>query len=356
MTDTHSNDITVTPTECAAVLRAYARRGWNLMIDGQPGIGKSDLFAQVTDALIDAGELDHAITLHPAVADPTRYDGHAVYDRDDKQARHVPYAELAWLVGLPESARVAVLVDDLGQATPAVQNALMHLLLSQEINGQRIRCRVAWVACTNRKGDRANVRGISEPVKGRFHSLLHLTPDLGSWLEWAARSGVPWEMIAFVKFRPEVLSAWEPTSDIRNTPTPRTIARAADILRCEDLPPECLLPALAGAIGERFASELVAYLKVVDDMPSIDGILLRPDTAPVPAEPGVTWATCAALAARTTRQTAPAVMQYVARMPAEFAVFAIKSAVLTTPGITNTREFTAWAAAHPELLGYSDAE
>ncbi len=69
----------------------------------------------------------------------------------------------------------ACFIDDLGQATPAVQAAAMQLILARTLNGHRVSDHVVFIAATNRRTDRAGVSGILEPVKSRFATLVELT-------------------------------------------------------------------------------------------------------------------------------------------------------------------------------------
>lgn len=47
----------------------------------------------------------------------------------------------------------ACFIDDLGQATPAVQAAAMQLILALTLNGHRVSDQVVFVAATNRRTD-----------------------------------------------------------------------------------------------------------------------------------------------------------------------------------------------------------
>lgn len=136
-----------------------------VLIKGTPGIGKSDVVAQAAQKI--GWPL---IISHPVVADPTDYKGlpFAV----DGHAKFLPFGDLEKL--LETKTPLIYFLDDLGQATPAVQSAVMQLLLARQINGHKISKEVRFVAATNGRADRANVQGILEPVKSRFASIVEL--------------------------------------------------------------------------------------------------------------------------------------------------------------------------------------
>jgi len=60
-----------------------------------------------------------------------------------------------------------------------------------------------------------------------------------------------------------------------------------------------------GGIGRGAAIEFTGFLRVFRSLPSLDGILLNPATAPVPDEPSALCAVATGLARRTTEQNSP---------------------------------------------------
>jgi len=97
----------------------------------------------------------------------------------------------------------------------------MQLILARRINGYKVSDQVTFLAATNRKQDKAGVSGILEPVKSRFVSIVELEPDLEDWAAWAASNSLPAELIAFVRFRPNLLNDFTPSVDITK-PRPRS--------------------------------------------------------------------------------------------------------------------------------------
>ena len=113
----------------------------------------------------------------------------------------------------------------------AVHNcSFMQLLLARRVNGHALPEHVTFVAATNRRTDRAGVSGILEPVKSRFAAIVELEPNLDDWCQWAFTAGVPAELIAFLRFRPDLLCKFTPSADLTNCPLPRTWAHVAQLL------------------------------------------------------------------------------------------------------------------------------
>jgi len=328
--------LTLNSRELATYLAAAFPAKRNTLITGAPGIGKSDLIGQ---ACTTAGA--DLILSHPVVSDPT--DAKGLPWVVDGQASFLPFGDLRRAMS---ADRLTVwFLDDLGQATPATQSAYMQLLLAREVNGHRISDHVVFAGATNRRTDRANVSGVLEPVKSRFTTIIELTPDLDGWCDWALGHDVPAELIAFLRFTPDLLCKFVPSNDLTNSPVPRTWANAAAILKM-GLPSNILHVALAGAVGEGAATQLLAFLRLYAQLPNIDAILLSPSTAPIPDAPSALYAVTAALAHRATAGNFDRVAQYAQRLMTghgEFAALLVRDAVKRKPELANTTAYVRLA-------------
>lgn len=306
-----------------------------ILITGAPGIGKSDIVAQ---ACAEAGA--DMILSHPAVADPTDAKGLPWIAPDATSATFLPFGELAQ--ALRATRPTVWFLDDLGQAPASVQASFMQLLLARRVNGHVLPDCVSFVAATNRRTDRAGVAGILEPVKSRFASIVELEPNVSDWARWALANGIPAELVAFLRFRPELLSAFNASADLTNSPSPRTWSNAAWILAL-DLPKPERAEALAGAVGDGAATEFLAFLEMFRQLPSIDGILLDADSAVVPAEPSALYATCTALAARAGEAAFPRVARYAERLQergaGDFAALLIRDVCRRFPAVQHSPAF-----------------
>lgn len=311
-----------------------------VLITGAPGVGKSDLVAQ---AASEAGA--DMILSHPAVADPTDAKGLPWPAKDGEHATFLPFGELARAIAAEKPT--VWFLDDLGQATPAVQASFMQLLLARRVNGHAIPDCVTFVAATNRRADRAGVSGILEPVKSRFASILNLEPTLDDWCEWAYTNDVSPEVIAFLRFRPDLLTKFEPSADMANSPCPRTWAHAAKLVNL-NLPKEVELAAFAGAVGEGAAGEFVAFLRVFREMPNPDVVLMKPDEAQIPKELSTLYALTTALAARATPENFGSISRYAGRLmenqKGEFATLLILDSCKREPKLAHSPEITKLAS------------
>lgn len=324
----------VNPSQLVSLLTAYVQRALPVLITGRPGIGKSDIVEQVAKAT--AHDL---LISHPVVEDPTDSKGLPFPSADGSTAKHLPFGDLERAV---HSDRPLIwFLDDLGQASPAVQAAKMQLLLARRVGDHVLPPHVTFVAATNRRGDNAGVTGILDPVISRFATVVELAPTIDDWTAWAVRSNVPAELIAFLRFRPDLLSVQKTTRDIENTPSPRSWGFVAKTMGV--VPKDLELVSYAGSVGEAAATELMAFLGIYRELPSPDAILLSPDTAMIPEKPAALYAVSSALAAYSTEGNFDRVLTYTDRLIGEghreFAALLARDAIRRTPVLQNTHAF-----------------
>ena len=328
------------PNELTQLLTVSINNRLPVLIKGAPGIGKSDL---VDQACMACGA--DLVISHPVVSDPVDFKGMPAVV--DGCATFLPFGDLQALI---DADRPTVyFLDDLGQAPPSVQAAAMQLILARRINGHHVSDQVTFVAATNRKADKAGVSGILEPVKSRFATIVELQPDLDDWVKWALGNDMPTELIAFIRFRPGLLHDFKPTSDITNTPCPRTISNVGRLLNA-GIPPELEYEIIAGAAGEGFAAEFLGFLKIYRTLPNPDVVLMDPPNADVPTDPATLYAICGALARKSGEQTIDRLIRYANRLTPEFNVLLIRDCVQISPDVVNSRSFIEWASKNSDVL------
>ncbi|MDH3664567.1 MAG: MoxR family ATPase [Alphaproteobacteria bacterium] len=316
-------------------------------IEGPPGIGKSDVVAQVAKerhgrngASADAWFLD----VKPAQRDPVDFTGLPV---PDMEARVTNWLRPGFL---PSEGGGILFLDELTAATPQVQNVLLELILQRKIGDHRLPDGWSIVTAGNGAKDRAYAATLGTAMANR---LIHLEAiaDLDDWCRWALDAGLPVLLIAFMRFRPTLLHQFDPQSDEKAFPSPRSWAAVGKIL-AQRPPAEIRLSLLRGAVGEAAAVQLEAFLDVYQALPSIDQVLADPDNAPVPgvSEPAARYAIAAALTERASAQSIQPIATYAGRLPAELAGMVMLGSIRRDPEIRDTRPFISWAADNGDLM------
>ncbi len=328
------------PKEMVETLVTCIKNNMPVLLKGSPGIGKTDIVKQA--ARIAGADL---IVTHPVVSDPTDYKGMPFMK--DGVAEFMPFGDLRKLINATE--KTIFFTDDLGQAPQSVQAAVMQLILARRINGFPVSDQVVFMAATNRHTDRAGVSGILEPVKSRFMSILELEVDLEDWVVWALAHNLPVPLIAFIRFRPELLHNFKPTIDLTNSPCPRTVAHVGAIVDAK-FPGNVEYEMISGATGEGFASEFIGFLKVWREIPLPSSILNDPDSATIPHEPATLYALTGALARIVLPDQMGNLMKYLTRLDqGEFTVLCLRDATRRDENLMSTPEFIKWVAGNSDF-------
>ena len=295
------------PSDVTTLLTAMLPHKYPPLLTGAPGVGKSQLVEQASKL---AG-FKKMIISHPVMSDPTEAKGIPWMEAGKKFADWIPYGDLYEIINT--KVPLVWFIDDIGQATPATQASYMQPLLTRMVNGKKIPDCVTMVAATNRRTDRAGVSGILEPVKSRFVTIVDVEPNLEDWCGWAIKTNQPAEVIAFLRFRPELLHQFTPTLDLVNSPNPRTWESAGKIIRL-NLPSRIELAALIGTIGEATAAQVTAFLRTYRELPSLDGILADPEGATIPTEPSALYAVVIGLAYKSNPNNFARIATYADRL------------------------------------------
>ncbi len=336
----------LTPSQVERLLTAYISAGHSVLVVSAPGLGKSSIVEQVSV------KLGHDLMIfHPVVSDPTDFKGMPwVLEMKDgsKQAVFLPFNDLDRLC--KATGPTMAFLDDIGQAPPAVQAALMQLLLARKINGHEISKKVVFVGATNRKQDKAGVKGMLEPVKSRWQSIVHMEADVDDWAKWANAHGVSPELVAFLrKHRPELLHKFEATAELTNSPCPRGWENLDKGYRLK-LDKDLEIAAFAGAVGQGPAMEFMSYLQIYRQLELPENILKNPKTARIPNDPSVLWATVTSLARHSNDKNIQPICEYANRIGDEYSVLLIKDCIDVDSSVTTTRPMIEWAATHADVV------
>jgi hypothetical protein len=362
---------TLTPVKLFKSLVKSILNGHQFLIVGAPGVGKTDIVTQAVDFIRKWVMPCNLIILHPVVSDPTDFKGYPAIVNG--KATFLAFAELETMI--KADVLTVVFFDDLGQASPMVQAAAMQLILGRQINGHKISDKIVFVAATNRKEDFAAVAGILEPVKSRWTSIVQLIVDAVQWLGWAEGKGqfqmdgdylknwwtkrqaeiaaddgkINKYVRAFIARRPGLLHDFQPSQDMINTPSPRTVVNAAKIVDGE-YDKDCRRALIAGAVGQGWADEFLAFMDMVDRMIDPNVVIQAPTKVDVPTDHDVLFVLVQALAERATDKNFNNIMEFCNRIDdREFQKLLVVTATRKDEDLKNTTGYITWAAANPEL-------
>jgi MoxR-like ATPase len=259
---------------------------------------------------------------------------------------------------LPTSGRGILFLDELTSAPQMTQAGCYQLVLDRRLGEYRLPEEWVVIAAGNPASERGVHFAMPRPLRNRFVHL-DLEPDLDDWSKWAIKAHVRPEIIAFLRFKPELLHAADVTSDANAWPTPRSWEMASRVLsgvaqrtnaRLLSGTSEFEAQLLDGTVGQAAASELVAFLRLFRELPSIDEILLNPTAARVPVEPSAQIAIATALGRVLSDTSVGRAITYLERMPTEMRVMAMRDAAARDTAITHTPEFVRFGVEYREVI------
>lgn len=151
-------------TQLAALALAVAA-DLPVLLWGEPGIGKTAALTQL------AADLDLPLTtVIASVHEPSDFSGLPIIG-DDPAEHGVPMAPPDWAVRLVRAGRGLLFLDELSTAPPAVQAALLRLVLERRIGNLRLPPGVRIVAAANPRSSAADGWELSPPLANRFVHL-----------------------------------------------------------------------------------------------------------------------------------------------------------------------------------------
>jgi hypothetical protein len=251
---------------------------------------------------------------------------------------------------LPKEGEGCVLfLDEIVQAPVMVQNAVSELVLDRTLGGgtYRLPDDACIIAAGNNRSDRAGTFEMPTHMRSRFRHF-DLEVDTDDWAAWAFANGIREEVIAFVRFRPNMLFNLSTTD--RVSPNPRTWAAVSEDMEFAAANRSLQFETFKASLGDGPSSEFVGYLRTFSEMPDPDEVFSSPETAPVPTQPGVMWALGVALASRVNSKTAEALFTYLPRLSQDFAIVIATDAIARDKRLITGRAATQWATKHAKFL------
>ncbi len=319
------------PSDVMLALAALLPTRRPIYLWGPPGVGKSSIVRQ---AARNAG-LD-VLDVRAVLLDPVDLRGLPRIEKDS--ALWCPPAFL------PRGGDGVLFLDELAQAPPLVQAACLQLCLDRRVGEYLLPEGWSVVAASNRQEDRAGAHRLISPLLNRFvHVDLEVSHD--DWQDWAVQAGIAPEVRSFLRYRPALLFQFDPTTNQRSFPTPRSWEFVSQVL--SHTPQDLLLPVVAGCVGEGPAAEFVGFARMYKELPDLDQVLAQPATTPVPREPAVLYALVGALVERCRNGDQALLgnfVQYATRLPDEFGVLSMRDALAINPRLIALPAAQSWLA------------
>ncbi len=306
---------------------------------GAPGIGKSQIVSQV------AKERNlELIDIRAVLLDPVDLRGLPHINKDGLAAWSPP----SFLPKQESGGEGLLFLDELNSAPPLVQAACYQLVLDRRIGDYFLPDGWTVIAAGNGEKDRSVTHRMPTALANRMVHL-EMETSLDDWLLWAQKNNISSEIIAFLRFRPKLLHDFDPVNSSKAFASPRSWYFLSQILHTK--PEKSIeLELFKGTIGAIAATEFMGFLEIWRDLPKTEDIFSNPNNATVPDEPATLYALCELLGSKANANNIENLILYSARMPVEFSVLLMRTAVCHDESIVKTKSFENWAQQHAHVL------
>ena len=228
---------------------------------GPPGIGKSEMIADITSEM--GG---YMIDLRMATMEPTDLRGIPFYNKDNGKMDWAPPIDLPDEELASQYPIVVLFLDEMNSAAPAIQAAGYQLILNRRIGKYKLPDNVVIVAAGNRDGDKGVVYRMPAPLANRFVHL-EMRVDHESWEDWAITNRIHKDVIGYIGFAKQDLFDFDPKSSSRSFATPRSWAFVSQLLEDDSMEQDTLMDLVSGTVGEGLASKFMAHRKIASQLP-----------------------------------------------------------------------------------------
>lgn len=160
------------------------RMGLNLLLEGPPGSGKTSELRQEADALgffafAEMGRRQYEAII-ASIRAPQDFAGLPIPTKDGS----VEMRAFGWATRVAAQPRGVVLLDELNTAPPAVQPAILRVVLEGVVGDLELPAGVRFVAAMNKTADAAGGWDLAPPLANRFGHIRWEAPSVDAWSDW----------------------------------------------------------------------------------------------------------------------------------------------------------------------------
>mgnify|MGYP003643855319 FL=1 len=270
-------------------------------------------------------------------------------------------------LGVHHNKPIILMIDEYGKSNPAVKLALLRVMLERKIGGYALHKDSIVFATTN-----LGAEGVGDLVpphaRNRIAMCRMKKPTNMEWITWAINKELDPSLLGWCKDNPHLFYSFEDVKNPDDNPyiyhpkrqqasfvTPRSLEACSTWLSKRDkLTDTSLMSLLMGTIGERGAMDLMAFVRLADDLPSFESIKKDPKNAKIPKSASAVCMVVYRTLSTLEKDWVDAWMDYMVRLDKEaqgmFAngvrdpKYAKQSMVMTN------KKFTQWAMENQHLF------
>lgn len=346
--------------QIAALIKSVGHKR-TVLVQGHMGTGKSSLLRTLSAELpghipcyFDCTTKDLGDLMLPRIAD---------LSGDNHYVSYAPNEEL----GVHHNKPVVVMLDEYGKANPSVKQGLTAFMLERKLGAYNLHPD-SIVFCTTNLG----AEGVGDLLVGHQRNRITVVtarkPSNMEWIEWGINAGVDHTLLGWCKDNPQLFHSFDDYKNPDDNPyiyhpkqqraafvTPRSLEAASDILKERmHFDDQTTTAALMGTIGERGAMDLMAFVKLADQLPSLESIKKDPENAKVPTSAAAVCMVVYRTLATIEKEWMDAWMTYMDRLDTEAQGMFANGVRAPKYGrqamVMTNRNFTNWAMKNSHLF------
>jgi hypothetical protein len=165
------------------------------------------------------------------------------------------------------------------------------------------------------------------------------------------------ETIVFVNEHPDTVFPSEPPKEQGPSCNPRSLVEGADRFLQMLMGDSHVVPTgaevmemVAGSIGQAAAVQYFATVRLGQELPDYEEIIAKPKETRVPTKPDAVMIACHKIGRRVTKEDLAPAVQYISRLPEEFAVMFCRTIVKRDRTLVTHSAMKDWIAKNASLV------
>ena len=338
-------------------LQTIITRNWNparenghklaYLVLGKPGGGKSALARSIVKKL--GGTPENTVEFTPSLRDPVD-----VLGTPNNRARDGSPADFTEWVPPKGFYKLRagvgpcfLIIEELTDSSVAMMNAMCRIVLDRMAGDLQLSDKLYIIGTGNRTEDKSGANRLTTKLGNRLN-IQHFDENLDDWIDWGLTNNIDPVLLQFVRFKPNLLSDFDPGRPYGINPTPRQWEAVNNV--DTSAPLDEYFEDIKGLVGEGAASEYTSFRKIHAGLVSFEDIVMNPTGVKIPSDLSAQYAIVGSVVAHTSVANIDRVAEFVARLPSDFGVMFWQDTTKRTPAVKMSKPFIKWATSAGNVI------